>query len=385
MSKFLLISCFSFLGLLTARQALAVPPPDFIFNAGSSIVQVFSLVFLFLSAAFGTLYQYAKVRIASKGAKVVVVLIMLYLIVFVSVLGAHLYSSYAQRRAYLDWLEVSREQTKQALEAVGATSTEKELQPLYLDNGWIDNDLDQVRTASTTVSSTEVMIIKNKVKITNSSPTTTNADFLAALASKTQDFVVLDAREDVEYEIGHLPGSLHIRAADLKAGSWSELPLDKTVYVLCWSGLRGLDVAEFLRSKNIVAVALEDGAESWVADGGQWQGGILFSKAFPEERYAKLYTTEEVEDLRRQGVVLVDSREPYKYDQWHISNTINIPLIYTASPDLEESFDHVPAGSKVITVCDAYVNCFDAKLTGIELEKRGYEFLGRYNTPWELK
>ncbi len=163
-----------------------------------------------------------------------VVLIMLYLIVFVSVLGAHLYSSYAQRRAYLDWLEVSREQTKQALEAVGATSTEKELQPLYLDNGWIDNDLDQVRTASTTVSSTEVMIIKNKVKITNSSPTTTNADFLAALASKTQDFVVLDAREDVEYEIGHLPGSLHIRAADLKAGSWSCLlytspsPRDRT-------------------------------------------------------------------------------------------------------------------------------------------------------------
>lgn len=310
---------------------------------------------------------------------------MLYLIVFVSVLGAHLYSSYAQRRAYLDWLEVSREQTKQALESVGATSTEKELQTLYLDNGWINNDLDQVESVTTTAVSAEVVANKNETRIINSSPTTTNADFLAALSSDRQDYVVLDAREDVEYEIGHLPGSLHIRAADLKAGAWKELSFDKIIYVLCWSGLRGLDVAEFLRSKNIVAVALEDGAESWVADGGQWQGGILFSKAFPEERYAKLYTTEEVEDLRRQGVVLVDSREPYKYDQWHISNTINIPLIYTASPDLEERFDQVSAGSKVITVCDAYVNCFDAKLTGIELEKRGHEFLGRYNTPWELK
>jgi len=35
-------------------------------------------------------------------------------------------------------------------------------------------------------------------------------------------------------------------------------------------------------------------------------------------------------------------------------------------------------------VCDSFVNCFDAVLTGTELERRGHIFLGRYNSPWEM-
>ena len=35
--------------------------------------------------------------------------------------------------------------------------------------------------------------------------------------------------------------------------------------------------------------------------------------------------------------------------------------------------------SKIITVCDNYVNCFYAKVVWIELEKRGFEFEGRYS------
>jgi hypothetical protein len=46
-------------------------------------------------------------------------------------------------------------------------------------------------------------------------------------------------------------------------------------------------------------------------------------------------------------------------------------------------FAQVAPGSRVITVCDGYVNCFDAKITGVELEQRGHTFLGRYNKPWE--
>ena len=59
--------------------------------------------------------------------------------------------------------------------------------------------------------------------------------------------------------------------------------------------------------------------------------------------------------------------------------------MYTPTNDLEKAFAQVPAGSTVITVCDNYVNCFDAKITAVELEERGNAFIGRYNKPWEYE
>lgn len=55
--------------------------------------------------------------------------------------------------------------------------------------------------------------------------------------------------------------------------------------------------------------------------------------------------------------------------------------MYTPSDSFEKVFSQVKEKSEVVVICDAYVNCFDAKLTGIELEKRGVVFLGRYNKP----
>ena len=95
----------------------------------------------------------------------------------------------------------------------------------------------------------------------------TNQVFKEALNSSRNDYIVLDARENLEYDNGNLPGSIHIRFADLKAGRWIEVPNDKFVYVLCWSGIRGKEVAEFLRTKKIVAMYLENGADGWVSFG----------------------------------------------------------------------------------------------------------------------
>ncbi|MFH1089136.1 MAG: rhodanese-like domain-containing protein [Candidatus Uhrbacteria bacterium] len=213
----------------------------------------------------------------------------------------------------------------------------------------------------------------------------TNENFKNKIESSANDYLVLDAREDVEYENGSFPGSLHIRFADLKAGRWLELPADKFIYVLCWSGIRGQEVAEFLRTKKIVAAYLENGANGWVAFGGEWLGGINFGEKYTEEKYRLVFTTDETKEKVASGVVLIDTREPYKFAEWHIAGSVNIPIMYTATIDLEKTFAQVPANSQVITVCDGYVNCFDAKITGVELEKRGHEFLGRYTQPWEYE
>ncbi|MDP2642969.1 MAG: rhodanese-like domain-containing protein [Candidatus Peregrinibacteria bacterium] len=210
-----------------------------------------------------------------------------------------------------------------------------------------------------------------------------NADFNKILKSNKNDYIVIDARENLEYENGYLQGSTHVRFADLQAGKWIELPENKYVYVLCWSGIRGKEVAEFLRTKNIVASYLENGANGWVEWGGSWIGNIKFAEKYSGEKYKKIFTTSEVKEKVENGVILVDSREPWKFENWHIEGSVNIPIMYTPTKDIEKAFAQVPQGSTVITICDDYVNCFDAKITAVELEERGIEFLGRYNKPWE--
>ena len=210
----------------------------------------------------------------------------------------------------------------------------------------------------------------------------TNQDFKNITDSQQNNYIVLDAREDIEYKNGYFPGSLHIRFADLKAGRWIELPKDKFVYVICWSGIRGKEVAEFLRTKKIVSSYLENGANGWVEFGGKWIGEIKFGEKYTDPKYQIVFSTDDVKKKVTEGMILVDTREPYKFNQSHIAGSVNIPIMYTPTINLEKTFSQVPANSKVITVCDGYVNCFDAKITGVELERRGNEFLGRYNKPW---
>lgn len=213
----------------------------------------------------------------------------------------------------------------------------------------------------------------------------TNQDFKHITDSQQNNYIVLDARENTEYENGYFPGSSHVRFADLKAGRWIELPKDKFVYVICWSGIRGKEVAEFLRTKKIVSSYLENGANGWVEFGGKWIGEIKFGGKYTDPKYQIVFSTDDVKKKVTEGVILVDTREPYKYIQSHIVGSVNIPIMYTPTINLENTFSQVPANSKIITVCDGYVNCFDAKITGVELERRGRQFLGRYNKPWEYE
>jgi rhodanese-related sulfurtransferase len=212
-----------------------------------------------------------------------------------------------------------------------------------------------------------------------------NSDFQAEVGNPNTKYLILDARENIEFENGHYPDATHIRFADLKAGRWIELPTDQPVYVFCWSGIRGKEVTEFLRSKQILARYLQTGANGWVSSGGKWQGDIAFLKVYTDDRYKRVFSLDEIKKEIAQNVTLVDTRAPNDFAAWHIQGSVNIPLMSTPSISIEQTFAQVAPHSTIITVCDAYVNCFDAKLTGVELERRGNTFLGRFAEPWRLK
>ncbi len=509
---------FSLLCILALPQtALAVPPPDFLFNIGSSLAQVFSVAAIFLSAIFGISYKFIQTRLAlMQSKKILFIGAAVVVIVGISIGSTYLYGNYKQNAEYQKWLEESQkyaqmpgeqeqyikenkikitpittakkeEQEIDKLkigEASGETPSEasaaqgiqadideslkdpntkfikeyykaiadSEFEKAYemskksvsLDTfkSWYVNTtkitVDKLVRIDDTTSSLELTLYegdsytrygvlmalkyKNSIPVQVSSsdvktlgkgsttapqttataapeePATTffsqnkdqplsisNSKFEEITTSGENNYVILDAREDLEYSYGNFPGSIHIRYADLQAGKWIEIPDDKFVYVLCWSGIRGKEVSEFLRTKNIVASYLENGANGWVDFGGTWEGSVKFGLIYTEERYKKIHTTKEVKQQVAEGVILVDCREPWKFENWHIAGSVNIPIMYTPTIDIDNTFAQVPENSTIITICDDYVNCFDAKITGVELENRGQTFLGRYNKPWEYE
>jgi rhodanese-related sulfurtransferase len=483
--------------LLSTLTVYAVPPPDFLFNAGTIVVQIFSVTALLLTGFFNIFFRFLKMKFQTLGShKKIWIPIFAVFIVAISLGTSYLYRSYSENKAYNDWISESEKYASPESKNVGTApriSPEEEVDKLTIGEApellesdepfislidaetkdaqinliedyygsiargdyehayelskksvsfetfksWYLNTtqivLDKATRIDETMSSlsltlyegdkytsygvlvtlrlsddgTPVGIQDSKVQIlsqgtkgenatssldntfysenSDSEISISNEDFQSVISGPVSDYFVLDARENLEYENGYFPGSNHIRFADLIAGKWIEVPTDKKVYVFCWSGIRGKEVAEFLRTKNIVASYLEGGASGWVDWGGTWVGNIDFSQTYSEERYKLLFTTEQVKNYVKEGVVLVDSREPSKFATDQIQGSYSIPILYTPTDKIEEVFGQIPQGSTVITVCDGYVNCFDAKITAVELESRGYTFLGRYNKPWEYE
>ncbi len=367
MHDMLLFTCLIGVSLLLLpRPAAAVPPPDFLFAVGSQMGVFFSVLLIFFSGAVGfirTLARGAFARIRHPRT--------FWVLLSLTVVGASL---------ALAWMLEHQRQARLAQEWLSET------QPP-------DVQAERVASVTGTVSSSQGSSVKSEgfgsaasSRIALVPPAGTpisvgNAE-LSALLQTGQAFV-LDAREDEEWEVGRLPGAMHVRFADLVAGAWQDLPRERTVYVLCWSGIRGKEVAEFLRQQGVEVRYLEKGALGWVEEGRAWEGKIRFRDVHTEEEFRIVYDTDHMRQYVAEGVFVIDSRPASKYARKHLPGSLNIPLIYTPSSQNGPLLDHVPAGSRVITVCDDYVNCFDATVMGLKLQQRGHTFLGRYNKPWE--
>jgi len=77
---------------------------------------------------------------------------------------------------------------------------------------------------------------------------------------------VLDVREPVEWQHGHVEGSLHVPMMEIQQRV-DELPHDRQVLVVCKVGARSARVAQFLQQQGIEAFNLDGGLLEWQAAG----------------------------------------------------------------------------------------------------------------------
>jgi rhodanese-related sulfurtransferase len=331
------------------KAAQAIPPPDVIANVGSQLSQLFGVVGVVLSISIGALLQFSrgifsKTKLKSTRPVLVIALVSVFVIS-----GLYVAVSYHEAT-------VQRDYEKQVAESLA-----RGIATAQVNTPAADPDAYFTANANLPIS-------------------ISNEDF--STIESTHPFT-LDARENEEYDIGHYPNSTHIRFADLLNGDWQKLPTDQTVYVFCWSGIRGKMVADFLRTKNIVARYFESGADGWVKDGGTWDGEIAFSSKYSADQYKRLYNSAEVHAAVDSGTLLVDTRQKADYDKSHIGGSINISALFTPSVELAYQLANVAPTASIITVCNDFVSCFDAKIVGVRLEALGHTFLGRYSTPWD--
>lgn len=326
----------------------AVPPPDFIIAAASQIWALFTVVFAFLSGIFWSFRQ----------------------------LFMGFFSRY--RNFFLAWGIIFIGIISFAIASFWDSSKRDEQEKKDLAT-WIETTKRNEAEKSSTVSSEERMSISSSqsllpIEISN----------MEAKKLLSDSWVLfLDTREDLEYQIGNIPGSTHLRFADIKDGRWTHLLSNSRIIVICWSGMRGKEITEYLRERWIRAQYLEHGVDSWVASWWLWKGEVKFSRAFPQANYHKALSTQEFLQQKKKWVVIIDGSYEEK-NQLLLSGSERISTINTPKESLENLYSRFWSGKTFIVVCDGYISCFDAKLTGITLEKENNTFLWRYTSPWEL-
>jgi rhodanese-related sulfurtransferase len=80
------------------------------------------------------------------------------------------------------------------------------------------------------------------------------------------DAVLLDVREDDEWQRGHAPGAQHIPLGDVPARI-GEIDTDKQLYVICHAGGRSLRVSQYLQRNGYEPINVDGGMLAWAQAG----------------------------------------------------------------------------------------------------------------------
>ncbi len=83
--------------------------------------------------------------------------------------------------------------------------------------------------------------------------------------------VVVDMRQDWEYQYGHIPGAIHMFINEIPI-RFNELPQDKEIVFQCWHGNTSLGASAFLIERGWPAervASLSGGIAGWVQAHGQ--------------------------------------------------------------------------------------------------------------------
>jgi rhodanese-related sulfurtransferase len=100
-----------------------------------------------------------------------------------------------------------------------------------------------------------------------------NVNVAEALALLAEGALLLDVREDAEWESGRAPNATHVALNEVP-DHLDEFANDRLIVCVCRSGARSGRAAKFLVEQGRDAVNLEGGMLAWNADGEPLEGDV---------------------------------------------------------------------------------------------------------------
>ena len=170
--------------------------------------------------------------------------------------------------------------------------------------------------------------------------------------------IILDVRDQEEYEKKHISNALLIPIDDLREGNFSKLPdKDATILVYCWTGRRAEKAAKILADKGYKDVSHFGGMVDWT---GAAEGSDFATyKTISQDEAMKILAD-------NPNAKLLDCRFPKDYEMRHIPNAIHFPL----EAAVADNFEKIPdKDAPLITYCG---DGNRGRLTAKVLVEKGY-------------
>jgi len=109
-------------------------------------------------------------------------------------------------------------------------------------------------------------LARAKIKVVDSEPLVAQTDVAGLPAEFGPGTVLLDVREDDEWQRGHAADARHIPMGEVPA-RLNEIDPEATLYVICKVGGRSLKVAQFLAGNGYEPVNVSGGMLAWANAG----------------------------------------------------------------------------------------------------------------------
>lgn len=86
--------------------------------------------------------------------------------------------------------------------------------------------------------------------------------------------VLVDVREEAEWEAGRIPGSIHVPLGELRSRRSTGVPESEEIVLVCRSGTRSAIAATMLSSDGREATNLKGGVKAWIREGLPFEGSV---------------------------------------------------------------------------------------------------------------